>query len=520
MNKMIPTYRGLQASVLLCIGLLLGTWPAAAQQRVLDQLTAENPANLLSNGGFEAMKPAYWQATGEGATWASDVARTPERSLALGGAGEAAWTMEEGVRNWVPGFPGTGTPEIEVGGWVWADGVNTSPGSDADKFQLVFEFFDAPGGTDVLGEPLVLDVPQTEATTGGWVELSSAALGAITLPSEQAAKSARVTFRKGSGATGTVYLDDVFIRKADPEAEGWSGDFFNANVDASDTWYYWWNNFSGGEEGWPETQPFVMTVTDAAAHTGTYSLKIEQHVADASESVGISERVAVEAGEPVLVSYWVKTEGVVNPEEIGQGDNNIGMTALWYNNLEGGAAGYGEIGGVDIRLNGEYNPQVIPLAVQASETEWTQYAFVVYPPEGAVGMELRLRYWHTFEGTTYWDDVAIAPIGGDALTGGPATDVEDETVAEVPGSYQLHQNYPNPFNPVTTIAFDLPKQGEVTLAVYNVLGQRVATLLDGARVPAGTHHVPFDASGLPSGMYVYVLEWAQGREARSMVLLK
>jgi hypothetical protein len=260
----------------------------------------------------------------------------------------------------------------------------------------------------------------------------------------------------------------------------------------------------------------VQTVTDEEAHTGTYSLKIEQNDPGASESVAVSDRVAVTPGEPVLVSYWVKTEDVPNPEEIGMGDNNIGMTALWYTNLEGGAAGFGEIGGADIRLNGEYNSQVIPLATQAASTGWTHYAFVVYPVEGAVGLELRLRYWHAFEGATFWDDVSILPLSSEALS----TAIEDADDNVVPQHFLLHQNYPNPFNPTTTITFDLPQASNVTLNVYNLLGQRVATLLDDARLSASRQTVTFDASGLPSGMYLYMLKTNNRTETRRMVLLK
>jgi hypothetical protein len=105
--------------------------------------------------------------------------------------------MAEAVRNWVPGFPGGGNPELEIGGFVHLEGVNIDPTTDDQKFQLVFDFFtDATQTTNVLGESIVLDLPQDAATTDGWVELSSTTLGAVTFPGEQAAKSARVTFRK------------------------------------------------------------------------------------------------------------------------------------------------------------------------------------------------------------------------------------------------------------------------------------------------------------------------------------
>ena len=79
--------------------------------------------------------------------------------------------------------------------------------------------------------------------------------------------------------------------------------------------------------------------------------------------------------------------------------------------------------------------------------------------------------------------------------------IEDQT----PREYVLRQNYPNPFNPVTTIEFDLPRAALVTLKVYNILGQEIATLLDHAALDVGTQQAFFDASPLSSGVYFYRL---------------
>mgnify|MGYP003634882215 CR=1 FL=1 len=475
----------------------------------------DNLDDLLSNGGFEADNPAYWTAEGAGAEWSDEQYRTPSYSLKLSGSGESSWKQAEAVRNWVPGIPAGGTPEIIVGGWVYVDGVNTNPASDAEKFQLVYEFFDA-NGTDVLGAPVVLDVPQTEASSG-WVEINSTSLGAITLPTEQAAKSVRITFRKGASATGTVYLEDIFLRAAEG-AEGWAGDWFNPNMDMSDTWYYYTPDNSAGKADWPESLAFAMTRTDAQAHSGTYSTRIEKLDPTAGESVAISDRVPVTVGEPMLVSYWVKYEDVPNSDSIGIGDNNIGMTALWYSNLESGAAGYNELGGLDIRLNGEYNDHVIPLATRVENSGWTQYAFVVYPIEGAVGMEIRLRYWHSFEGATYWDDVSITN-----LSDVPVDNVvsnEEEFEQERPTGIHLNQNYPNPFNPTTVLSFELSQTDVVSLSVFNMLGQKVMDLITNTKMSSGLHSFTFDAQDLPSGIYLYRLSTSKFTEVKRMTLIK
>ena len=106
----------------------------------------------------------------------------------------------------------------------------------------------------------------------------------------------------------------------------------------------------------------------------------------------------------------------------------------------------------------------------------------------------------------------------DALSYSSSVDTEDE-VAELPTAYALEQNYPNPFNPVTSIAFSLPATQDVNLAVFDVLGRQVATLVSGP-LAAGAHQVQFNAASLPSGMYLYRLTTPAGSVSKKMVLLK
>ena len=96
------------------------------------------------------------------------------------------------------------------------------------------------------------------------------------------------------------------------------------------------------------------------------------------------------------------------------------------------------------------------------------------------------------------------------------TSAEDE---ELPTHVALSQNYPNPFNPSTTIEYALPQAGSVRLSVIDLLGKEVAVLVDGVR-QAANHKVQFDASGLPSGMYLYRLETGGRVLVHRMTLLK
>lgn len=90
--------------------------------------------------------------------------------------------------------------------------------------------------------------------------------------------------------------------------------------------------------------------------------------------------------------------------------------------------------------------------------------------------------------------------------------------SEKPLEFTLEQNYPNPFNPSTTIAFTVPQSGPVTLKVYNLLGQEVATLLN-EEIVAGTYTIQYDAR-LASGVYVYRLQSGNHVATQQMTLVK
>ena len=118
--------------------------------------------------------------------------------------------------------------------------------------------------------------------------------------------------------------------------------------------------------------------------------------------------------------------------------------------------------------------------------------------------------------------------GGSARIAQPPSNISlrfsDAPVNEAPAEFSLAQNYPNPFNPSTSIRFDLPEGGIVTLKVYNILDQEVATLLDHQRKDAGSHAAEFRAENLPSGVYLYRISVESGQKQfssmRKMILLR
>lgn len=91
--------------------------------------------------------------------------------------------------------------------------------------------------------------------------------------------------------------------------------------------------------------------------------------------------------------------------------------------------------------------------------------------------------------------------------------------AQVPLEYKLYPVYPNPFNPTTTISFDLPKQVNVNIAIYNVLGQRVATIINNV-LGAGNHKYVWNAAKLGSGIYFVRMQAGDLVKTTKVTLLK
>ncbi len=126
---------------------------------------------------------------------------------------------------------------------------------------------------------------------------------------------------------------------------------------------------------------------------------------------------------------------------------------------------------------------------------------------GAFGPSLWIAGWTALDEHGYLSE------------GGVISPNEDQIV-DLPTNVKLDQNYPNPFNPTTNISFALPSTQKVTLKVFNMLGQEVATLINNQTIQAGSQTVAFDASLLSSGVYIYRLVGANTVLTKKMTLIK
>jgi hypothetical protein len=103
----------------------------------------------------------------------------------------------------------------------------------------------------------------------------------------------------------------------------------------------------------------------------------------------------------------------------------------------------------------------------------------------------------------------------------PVSSVKEKDDGSLPVHFQLQQNYPNPFNASTNIEFDLPRATVVSLKVFTLHGEEVATLLAQDKFTAGSHRINWNAGNLPTGIYIYRLQTNDGLVGvRKLVLLK
>lgn len=340
------------------------------------------------------------------------------------------------------------------------------------------------GGGEGYGGGVVVDVPRVDA-------------GAITIDGVADEEAWGMAFDDIDFAANWNYYGDLAEEPAGPDIYGetmllWSEGTLYVYHHRYDVDIFWggdtgsfWNsdmalvgfdpsaegdtlfgpNFDGGIENAPDG-PHTYFINDPAGFT-----------------IGWNEEISpADTG-------WVEAEFFVDEELLEWGFE----AAFHFPQIEeGGEMGF-DIGGAQATME----------QCEATEFSYCDYAYFAWQT-GAGG---------TDPGTINRDASQWALLNF-------VTGTAIERTPEVPGAFTLGQNFPNPFNPSTTIEFGLQRTAKVNVSVFNTLGQRVAILADGVQ-QAGTYHVDWDASSVPSGVYMYQLEVdGQVIDSKKMVLMK
>ncbi len=252
----------------------------------------------------------------------------------------------------------------------------------------------------------------------------------------------------------------------------------------------------GEPDGWFTNNDFTTTITPSTEnHSGNYSVKGEVIV---TSVLGVDIPIF-----PFLQSFTGITE------------------SARYTTLTGYYKFVSRNDSIYIRIQMLKNGQIIgygDLTIQNEQSSFVKFQVNInyynndLPDTSiiTVGLEDLPGTGGDYNGSYFLlDDLAFSNV---------ATGVEQQKGIN-PNIFYLGQNYPNPFNPITTISFDLPVQSHVTLKVYNLLGQEIATLKNEVK-PAGSYKETFNASSLSSGIYIYKLSAGKFNSSKKMILIK
>lgn len=280
-------------------------------------------------------------------------------------------------------------------------------------------------------------------------------------------------------------------------------------------WYLYEGDFSMSNAMTQNSNAIPGNATFIFAREGTQRLTVSNlSFADARGlPVEVSPGTTLDMGESTLeVSWWFQV-----PE-------NAGIFTAHANGVAGNF-GAGAVSAVVLANGSSYGfngtaPQVTSTLMPTVVTD-----LVIDNPEGVVlsqqttinGVLRLLR--GVFDNTIPFE---LGPNGSISEEGGsllhPFTSVK-EIAGDIPRSFFVDQNYPNPFNPTTIIRFGLPTASNVTVKLYNMLGQEVKTVLE-ADLSAGIYAVPVDGSNLSSGVYLYRVRAGDQITTKRMMLVK
>ncbi len=491
-----------------------------------DDLTVEKldiPA-ITGIGSFEGTLPAYWNpttTTGATLTWATDQSHSMGHSLKIdkpaATADSAAWLSSNMCDIWSP--INNKNVDIFLGAYVRTQGVNTNPSSNDARWYIAYDFWDSAGA--FIGETK-LPIPQTSASSGQWLADTNG-VGATILPKD--AWTTIVKFVAGKNATGTVWADDFMLYG---RAGQWAGQDWNTNLGVPSGWYYWLPP-NGGNDGLLNDGFENTVVTSEAAHSGMNSLKFNlpftrvphdgyvathRFMLDGSDAPPLGKAnkdiraLTAAEGDIIRLTVWIKASNLV-PDSAALYPNtwSVGLTPLFFTGT-GNNLGYSNVGP---------GPDLMWAFPNVTQFDWTPYSFDVQVPTGvnAKALEVRLHVYSRFTGTIYFDDLSAEVIQS-------ATGIAAQQ--GLPKTYELQQNYPNPFNPTTNIQFAVPRESQVTLTIYNILGQKVRTLVDDNRA-AGRFEIVWDGKDdhgatVGTGLYLYRLQAGDHAIVRKMLLLK
>ena len=463
--------------------------------------------NLLPNGDFETYAPAFWEEyngglTGVQLTWADDeAAQNPWSPDTVDVPSYRSFKVEKSSTTTdAAGWKSVNNADLywnnAVGNKLYTltfyaktSGVNTNPSGQDAKIGVWYRFY---ANSALIGEQFV-ELDQTTASTD-WTKYT----GALTISDEPDEVYAYAVMEMN--ATGTVWFDNIDCGTSDP----WSMGIFNGDAETPVGWMYWTDS---------SMPNFASLVTDTV-HGGNYGVLLYEKDNESDEMVYYSAPMPAQADKWYRLSVWVKTDSAntdtcwypsnATPEFF---DHRMGICFFFH------------MGDIDHSWDLTGGDQFFYINQRDTATGWTQYVVVAKAPSDATGLSIRARFNNYPTGYAWYDDFEI--FAADAIVS-----IEDPAspISNLISNYNLLQNYPNPFNPETIIEYQVPERGRVELNIYNMLGQKIRTLVNDV-MPAGTYQVLWNGKDdygnqVATGVYLYQLRGKNALITKKMMLIK
>ncbi len=463
----------------------------------IEEITVDE--NILANGDLETREPAFWSRMNDDGThvmWAMGGATESEYSFKItksAAATDAIGWKSDNNANLYWNRANEGANQLfNFGFTAKTDNVNTGPANDDAKIGAWFRFY---GSGSLIAEKFV-PVDQTSGTMD-WTDFSDGVLVSGT-PDE-----VYVELVMNKDATGTVWFDNVHCNLAD----GWVMGVFNGNAETPVGWMNW---TSGDKIGY-------ANVVDDSVHGGSYSVLLEENDENDDEMVFYSIPYPAVAGKWYRISAWMKTEDLSTGENMYPTnvtpDHDVDRLGLCFFFHKAPLETNWDLVGGDQFVYIDQRPG-------KENEDWKLYTVIAQAPEEAAGVSIRARFNNMCTGSVWYDDITIEEV---SLVTVSIEDPASPTVM-LTNDFNLSNNYPNPFNPTTVIEYTVPKAGPVNLTIYDMLGNKVRTLVDQDMSP-GTYHAVWDGrdntgNTVSTGVYFYQLQGENALITKKMTFIK
>jgi hypothetical protein len=440
--------------------------------------------NLLANPGFEDNGGSYdgWFTFGEGvqlSTPATDnIIRTDSTAAKVYGEFTGCDTLPQfDVGGFGQAFTPTAGKLYQFNGYSYVSSDDAIPGTETctnNRCIAKVVFFDADSaGYEMAASEIVIGDGNT--VTDQWIPFS------VSAPAPVGAQrvEALILFLQPGCDTGSVFVDDTEFFELDGE----SGPNLLTN-----------GSFSGGPTGWIALGNAYFEGRNWAVRSPLGSMKMYSSFDENFDSVIYQSLAAADS------CYYLKVHSLRTCREDPDVNDNFALALIQFRDTTGSV----------IRTR----EKVIADSTSLLGT-WTEHTIIARAPEGADSVDVYLIFISpTLQNGAFWFDDLV-------LNAEPPAGIGD--VPRSTGLW-LHQNAPNPFSSSTTIRFDLPRSAPVKLAVYDVKGELVSTILD-ERMAEGRNEVTWDGrddNGAPvaSGIYFYRLASEDIVQTKKMMLLQ